>query len=103
MVDSAWWAPPLGAYIGADEQDEGLFGNLVDWLIAWLADTANDIAKIVTHVLAADRVETKQLCVGSTCITESQFTAVFGPANPASNPVSVPSSPSEIRAPAAST
>ncbi len=97
MVDSAWWTPPLGEYIGADEQDEGLFGNLVDWLIAWLADTANGIAKIVTHVLAADRVETKELCLGSTCVTEAQLTALLSQTGAAASPISVPSSPSEIR------
>lgn len=48
-------------------------------LTHWFADAQNGIAKIVTDLLAAKRVETQELCVGAVCVTEDQFMQVFSP------------------------
>jgi hypothetical protein len=45
-----------------------------------LTELANTVAaftdKIITHLLAADRIETNELCVGDTCVTPDQFKAM---------------------------
>jgi hypothetical protein len=38
-----------------------------------LADVGNNITDLYASVIHGDRVETKTLCVGSTCVTEEQF------------------------------
>jgi len=52
----------------------------------WLADATNGIAKIVTHLLAADRVETNELCVKKSdgshvCVTGDQLAAAISGAS----------------------
>ncbi|OHB19049.1 MAG: hypothetical protein A2854_00860 [Parcubacteria group bacterium RIFCSPHIGHO2_01_FULL_56_18] len=80
------------------------FSSLFSRITTWLADATNGIVKIVTHVLAADRVETKQLCVDDICVTKDQFAAVFGAATNDNPPASVISPPTEISgAPATTT
>ncbi len=72
-------------------------GSFKQNLIAWLGSTANGIERIVGRVLKGDRVETNELCVGQTCVTEDQFRAAFSPTTPAPPPIPVSSPPSTIR------
>jgi hypothetical protein len=56
----------------------GFFQNLFSRITAWLADSGNGIADLfAAHVHAqvvdADQVNTKTLCVGQTCVTETQL------------------------------
>jgi hypothetical protein len=47
--------------------------SLLDHLKAWLADAGNGINLIAANVFKSHKVETDQLCVGSTCVTEAQL------------------------------
>ncbi len=48
--------------------------NSIGYLIkSFLADVGNTIESIYAKVIHSDRIETKTLCVGSTCVTEEQF------------------------------
>ena len=53
------------------------FGALKEKLLAWFADAANGIAEFFAQVGNFGRVNTDKLCVGSTCITETQLAAVL--------------------------
>ena len=46
-------------------------------LIAWFADATNGIQDFFASVGNFGRVNTDELCVGSTCVTEEQFNSVF--------------------------
>ncbi len=78
--------------------------DLFAHITAWLADAANGLTKIVAdtftgRVFKGERAEFDELCVGSACVTEAQFIAVFSQPAAAAPPTSVPSPPSEIREP----
>jgi outer membrane biosynthesis protein TonB len=47
--------------------------SLLDHLKTWLADAGNGITLIAANVFKSQKVETEQLCVGSTCVTEAQL------------------------------
>lgn len=53
------------------------FAALKDRLGVWFADAANGIAEFFAQVGNFGRVNTDKLCVGSTCITETQLAAVL--------------------------
>ena len=87
----------MGAYNPLSKFLSALFAELT----AWLAGATNGIANIVSDTFSGrlfkgDRAEVKELCVGSICVTESQFAAVFRAAANDNPPTSVPSSPSNI-------
>ena len=57
-----------------DENDEKTFvGKFFDRLVAWFGDVENGIEDFYVSVIHSDKVETKMLCVGTTCVTEEQF------------------------------
>ena len=91
----------LTAALGSNTaQHEGNIGtgtalfltNLFARLTEWLGDTANGIAKIVVETLTAKRVQTDELCVGDTCVTQAQFLQMVQTAGAAvtTSPVSAP-------------
>lgn len=45
-------------------------GNLIK---NFLADVGNNITDLYASVIHSDKIETKMLCVGDTCVTEDQF------------------------------
>lgn len=47
--------------------------SLRDILISWLGNVGNKIGDLYAKVIHSDKVETKELCVGNTCVTESQL------------------------------
>lgn len=48
--------------------------NSLGFLIkTFLADTANQLSDLYVSIVHTDKVETKMLCVGDTCVTEEQF------------------------------
>jgi Chaperone of endosialidase/Domain of unknown function (DUF5011) len=74
---------------------EGLIVPLVkavQELYQKLTDLANTVAgfaeKIVTHLLAADEVDTNKLCVGSICVNEQQLKTLLANAGTATSPTS---------------
>jgi hypothetical protein len=87
--------------------------NAIKELATKLTDLANTVASLAEkfttkelvatngnfHTLRSDTLSTDELCVGSTCVTQQQFMAVFSAAAAAATPISVPSSPSSIRDP----
>lgn len=75
----------------AIQQIAAITGTFKQNLITWLADASNGITKIVTGLLAADRVETDELCLGSTCVTEAQLQALLS--QPAAAAAANPSPP----------
>jgi hypothetical protein len=52
------------------------FSSLFTRLTEWFADATNGIRDFYASIVHSDRVETKELCVGSTCVTEDQFKAM---------------------------
>jgi hypothetical protein len=46
-------------------------------LIGWFADATNGIKDFYASIVHSNRVETQELCVGSTCVTEDQFKTAF--------------------------
>lgn len=48
-----------------------------DSLIAWFGNIENGITDLYAKIIHTDRVETKELCVGSVCVTEDQFLQVM--------------------------
>ena len=90
----------------AIQQIAAVTGTFKANLIAWFADATNGIMKIVTHLLAADRVETQELCVtdgandqSPVCVTKTELAALLSQSPAASLPISVISPPSTIRDP----
>lgn len=77
--------PLIAAAINAIKEIASITGAFKANLIAWLADAQNGIERVVARVFKGQRAEVNELCVGSTCITEAQFAAVFG-ANANDNP-----------------
>jgi hypothetical protein len=61
------------------------FSSLFVRLTAWLADATNGIHNFYASIVHSDRVETKELCVGSTCVTEDQFKATVARSAAAGN------------------
>lgn len=53
--------------------DASMSNSLGALITSLLADAGNGIQDIFTHILHADRVETNELCVGDTCVTEEEF------------------------------
>ncbi|MFA5773710.1 MAG: tail fiber domain-containing protein, partial [Candidatus Paceibacterota bacterium] len=51
----------------------------------FLADVGNNVGDLYATVIHSDKVETKMLCVGSTCVTEEQFKQAFASAGDATN------------------
>ena len=80
----------LSVVVKAIKELASITGTFKANLIAWLADTANGIASIVSDTLTAR----ERLCVGSTCVTEDQFIAVFGTQS-AAHPAAAGTSPIE--------
>jgi hypothetical protein len=61
---------------------DGFFSNLFGKLVAWFGDSSNGIADLfAAHVHAqtidADTVNTKTLCIGTTCVTEDQLKSLL--------------------------
>jgi isochorismate hydrolase len=48
-----------------------------DGLKGWLGNLENGITDIYAKVFHADRVETKELCVGQTCLNEQQIQQII--------------------------
>ncbi len=74
-----------------DVNTSGTFGYMVKTL---LADTANTITDMYAKIVHADRVETNELCVGTTCITEAQFLQMVNQNN--SNVTPAPPTPDPV-------
>jgi len=55
-----------------------LFASLTSRIVAWFADAANGIERVVARVFKGERVETQELCVDDVCVTRDQFAEVFG-------------------------
>ncbi len=54
------------------------FSSLFARLTQWFANATNGIRDFYASVIHGERVETRELCVGETCVTPDQFKAVFG-------------------------
>lgn len=67
-----------------DTETIGTFGYL---LKNFLADSLNTIEDLYAKVIHTDKVETKELCVGSTCITEAEFLQMVNQNGGVSTPV----------------
>ena len=53
------------------------FSSLFARLTAWFADTANGINDFFARVGDFGQVNTDELCVGATCVTEDQFKSLL--------------------------
>ena len=51
--------------------------DIFESLKSWLADASNGINDLYVKVFHADRIETKELCVGQTCLNEQQVQQIL--------------------------
>ncbi|MEK7109323.1 MAG: tail fiber domain-containing protein, partial [Patescibacteria group bacterium] len=78
------------------------FGALTAKLTAWLGSAGNGIADLFAahihaQVIDADRVNTQTLCIGATCVTESQLQALLsGQVSSSTSPVATQSTASTV-------
>ena len=64
-----------------------------DSLIAWFGNVGNGIHDLYAKVFHADRVETQQLCVGATCLNETQVQQILQVIGSTPLPVNNPGGP----------
>ncbi len=58
-----------------------------------LAEISNNIIDLYAKVIHSDKVETKMLCVGSTCVTEQQFLEIVNKNTPVPTPTTETTTP----------
>ena len=71
--------------------NERFLSGLVDKLVVWFADTSNGIGTMAADVFKSQSVETQELCIGNTCVTESQLIELLQNNNPSPTPTPSPS------------
>jgi hypothetical protein len=64
-----------------------------DALIAWFANITNGITDLYAKVFHAERVETQELCVGTTCLNETQVQQILQVIGSTPLPVNNPGGP----------
>jgi hypothetical protein len=69
-----------------DVSNPNSLGSLIK---TFLADAGNTIEYLYAAVIHSNRIETKELCVGNTCVTESQFLEIINGAGVTTTPESV--------------
>lgn len=60
----------VGPLLSLSTEDTGTLGYMIKNFLADFENTINDLYAKIIH---SDKIETKELCVGSTCVTEQQF------------------------------
>ena len=83
MVNYAQMTPIIVEAIREMNLNIGMLSDMTrsntwrDGLIAWFGNVENGITDLYAKIIHTDRVETKELCVGSVCVTEDQFLQVM--------------------------
>ncbi len=67
------WSIPVAL---SSSPESGWLANVIDTIVNWLKETVVNIKEIIT-----DKITTKQLCVGDTCVNEEQLKALLNTNN----------------------
>jgi hypothetical protein len=72
--------------IGLASLDLSNSNSLGSLIKTFLSDSANTIENLYAKIIHSDRIETKELCVGATCVTETQFLQIVNGSGIISSP-----------------